>query len=105
MERRVHLSIAVVVGNPKSESRTLEAGKLPASKIDDAAQLVVDVATLGDGLFGWGSDEVKETIAAVCACDVAVFASPTYKSSYTGILKIFLDLMPAGGLTGSWQCR
>jgi FMN reductase len=100
IERSLNVSIAVVVGNPRPESRTLDAGKMLAAKIDDADALVVDVATLGDGLFGWGSDDVKAIIADVCACDVVVFASPTYKASYTGILKMFLDLMPSGGLTG-----
>lgn len=94
------MSIAVVVGNPKPESRTLEAGKLLAAKIEDDEPFVVDIATLGDGLFGWGSDQVKATIAAVCSCDIAIFASPTYKSSYTGVLKMFLDLIPSDGLAG-----
>lgn len=34
------------------------------------------------------------------SASVAVFASPTYKASYTGLLKAFLDRCGAGDLTG-----
>lgn len=34
------------------------------------------------------------------ACKVAIFASPTYKATYTGVLKLFLDQFPSGGLSG-----
>jgi FMN reductase len=36
----------------------------------------------------------------VAAADVAVFASPTYKASYTGMLKAFLDRYGSNGLAG-----
>jgi FMN reductase len=32
--------------------------------------------------------------------DLVVFASPTYKASYTGLLKVFLDRFPSNGLDG-----
>lgn len=32
--------------------------------------------------------------------DLVVFASPTYKASYTGLLKVFLDRFPPGALDG-----
>ncbi len=72
-----------------------------AKKIDSTIDpLVIDIAELKDGLFGWGSDSVKSLISSVCACDLVVFGSPTYKASYTGLLKLFLDLFPANGLAG-----
>ena len=37
---------------------------------------------------------------ALRASDVAIFASPTYKATYTGLLKVFLDRYPANGLEG-----
>jgi FMN reductase len=36
----------------------------------------------------------------VAAADVAVFASPTYKASYTGMLKAFLDRCGSNSLAG-----
>jgi FMN reductase len=38
--------------------------------------------------------------ARVASSDLAVFASPTYKATYTGLLKAFLDRYPANGLAG-----
>ena len=43
---------------------------------------------------------MKEAIASVQESSVVVFASPTYKASFTGVLKLFLDLIPSKGLTG-----
>ena len=95
------MNIAAVVGNPKAASRTLDAAQMLAKKIGSTVDpLVIDVAELNDGLFGWGSESVKSLISSVCACDLVVFASPTYKASYTGLLKLFLDLFPANGLAG-----
>jgi FMN reductase len=39
-------------------------------------------------------------VEAVRAADVAVVASPTYKATYTGLLKLFLDQVPTGDLAG-----
>ena len=38
--------------------------------------------------------------ASVAESDLVVFASPTYKATYTGLLKAFLDRYPANGLAG-----
>ena len=36
----------------------------------------------------------------VSGADAVVFASPTYKATYTGLLKLFLDQIPYDGLAG-----
>ena len=36
----------------------------------------------------------------MAACDLAIIATPTYKASYTGLLKAFLDRYPNEGLAG-----
>src|SRR6202021_2230406 len=38
--------------------------------------------------------------AEVAVSSVAIFASPTYKASYTGLLKAFLDRYGSNGLAG-----
>jgi FMN reductase len=93
------VNIAVVTGNPKSGSRTLEAAIYLATRLaGEAPSTVVDVVDLGPGLLGWGDPAVGRAIEAVQHADAAVFASPTYKATYTGILKLFLDQFPPGGL-------
>src|SRR6478735_7174969 len=92
---------AVIVGNPKAKSRTLEAGVLVARKLTGAEpDLVLDLIEFGPALLEFGNAKVAEAIAAVQACQVAIFASPTYKATYTGLLKLFLDQIPSDGLAG-----
>jgi FMN reductase len=92
----------VVVGNPKPASRTLEAAVLLLTALTGRApDHVVDVITVAPRLLGWGDEEVAELVRTVGSCDVAVVASPTYKATYTGVLKLFLDQFAGGtGLEG-----
>lgn len=93
--------VAVVAGNPKPASRTLQAAVMVARELTGSEpDVVVDVVELGPSLLGWGDDGVKAAAAEVAAADVAVFASPTYKASFTGVLKCFLDQYDSGGLAG-----
>jgi len=93
----------VVAGNPKPDSRTLAAARLLAELITGTVpDHVVDVITLGPGLLGWGDPAVADAVATVKASDLLVVASPTYKASYTGVLKLFLDQFEtAAGLSSS----
>ena len=95
------MGIAVVTGNPKPASRTLEAATLVAERIaGEPPNVVIDVVELGPGLLGWGDEAVKAAVESVQASGGAVFASPTYKASFTGLLKLFLDQFPSDGLAG-----
>ncbi len=99
-------TVAVVVGNPKPRSRTLQV----ASRVADAAaratdleaaeRITVDLAELGAQLFDWGSSEVRTAVDAVRNSTLVVVASPTYKASYTGLLKSFLDWFSTTDLLG-----
>ncbi|WP_432543001.1 NADPH-dependent FMN reductase [Kineococcus sp. SYSU DK002] len=93
---------AVVVGNPRPASRTLAAARACARLLGGAEpDVVVDVITLGPGLLGWGDAAVARAVADVAAADLLVVASPTYKATYTGVLKLFLDQFAGGeGLRG-----
>lgn len=93
--------IAVLVGNPKPASRTLEAATRLARELVGEPDPVVDLAELGPALMDWSDARVDEAVARVSAARVLVVASPTYKGSYTGLLKLFLDRIPGGGLTGT----
>jgi FMN reductase len=93
---------AVVVGNPKAASRTLAAATYVARSISGAdPDLVVDLATLGPALLDWSDETVATLVEEVGAADLVVVASPTYKGTYTGLLKLFLDRFAGGtGLAG-----
>jgi FMN reductase len=89
-----------VVGNPKAASRTRDAAERLAAALGLECE-VVEVAALGAGLLGWGDPDVAAAVERVRAADVVIAASPTYKGTYTGLLKVFLDQFPtASGLAG-----
>lgn len=96
------MTVAVVAGNPKPASRTLAAATHLARRLaGHEPQHVIDLVGLGPGLLGWGDEKVADAVATVRGCDLVVFASPTFKATYTGLLKLFLDQFPGGsGLAG-----
>jgi FMN reductase len=109
-------TIAVVTGNPKPASRTHGVALAVADAVAAALggahpggahsggatpeRLVIDLADHAPRLFDWSDPELTGLNAAVAAADVAIFASPTYKASYTGLLKAFLDRYGSNGLAG-----
>ena len=96
------MSVAVVVGNPKPASRTFRAAHLVAARLAGRpADLSIDLTELGPALLDWSDQGVAELVAAVQAADLVVVASPTYKATYTGLLKLFLDRFGAGSMTGT----
>jgi FMN reductase len=96
------MTLAVVCGNPKPKSRTLEAALFVAEKLTGSPpDLVLDLVDMGPHLLGWGDEVSLAAVESVRKCDLAVYASPTYKGSYTGLLKLFLDLVPSDGLAGT----
>jgi len=102
------MRIAVVTGNPKPASRThgvalAVAGTLSAALSAAGSQphLVVDLSEHTANLFDPSAAELSRLTAEVAEADIAVFASPTYKASYTGLLKAFLDRYGNNGLAGT----
>src|SRR5487761_2662953 len=95
------MSGAVVVGNPKPSSRTLAAATMLAAALTGSTpETSIDVVTLGAGLLGFGDPVVAAAIDATQSAELVIVASPTYKASFTGILKCFLDQFPSNGLAG-----
>jgi len=95
------MNVAVVVGNPRPRSRTLDAAIRVATRLgDEPPKLVIDVIELGPGLLRSGDPAVTEAVASVQSAGAVVVGSPTYKASYTGVLKLFLDQFATGSLAG-----
>lgn len=91
----------IVVGNPKPRSRTRAAAENLLERLGLPPAEVIELSELGPGLLGWGDPAVKEAVALVQSADVAVIASPTFKATYSGLLKLFLDQFAGGtGLQG-----
>ncbi|HEY8059292.1 MAG TPA: NAD(P)H-dependent oxidoreductase [Acidimicrobiales bacterium] len=95
------MNTVVVVGNPKLGSRTRQAGELVVERLTGAPpNAVIEVAGLGPALLGWGDPAVEAAKQVVRDAGLVLFASPTYKATYTGLLKLFLDQFTAGELHG-----
>ncbi|MFJ9587887.1 NADPH-dependent FMN reductase [Streptomyces acidicola] len=100
------MTVTVVVGNPKPASRTQAAATLLAEKLGgrapgSGADHTFDLIELGPGLLGWGDESVAAAVKTVQSSSLVVFASPTFKATYTGLLKLFLDQFAGGtGLRG-----
>jgi FMN reductase len=98
-------TIAVITGNPKPASRThsvaVAVSDLLAKETGETSdRVVIDLAEYAPRLFDWADPELTQLTAEVAAADIAIFASPTYKATYTGLLKAFLDRYPNNGLAG-----
>jgi FMN reductase len=75
-ERLVHLGLA---------PRSLRLRELPAQ-----ALLLADA----------GQAQVADALQQVAEARAIVLATPIYKAAYSGLLKVFLDLLPQDGLRG-----
>jgi FMN reductase len=97
--------IAALAGSPSARSRSaallLEA--LLALPLAQARQPAITIRDLparallhGDA----GEPAVAEALAQVQAAELVLVATPIYKAAYSGVLKLFLDLLPPDALRG-----
>jgi FMN reductase len=101
------VSFTVLVGNPKPESRTLAVAAAAAEALAGRIGLrsgydLIDLSVLARRLL---VDEpcaaVEDAAAQVLGADLLLVVSPTFKGTYSGLLKVFLDRLPYRGLSGS----
>jgi len=111
-ERHERMSIAVVVGNPKAGSRTLRVAQTVADILvdrliatdqlgDNTERFVIDLADVAGELFDYPSQKIDDLLELVAASDLLIAASPTYKATYTGLLKVFFDRYGNNALAGT----
>jgi FMN reductase len=98
-------TVLAVIGNPRPESRTHGLARTLASEVAAALDATVleevDLAVLGAAVLDWGDAAAGAAVKRVLAADVLVLSSPTYKGSYSGLLKAFLDRVGGGALAGA----
>lgn len=100
------MTVRAVIGNPNPGGRTTTVGEAVAAAVvdmigGDVATETIELAHIGPQLFEWGNDDVKGLTDRVASSTVNVFACPTYKATYTGLLKAFLDNYGNDGLAGT----
>lgn len=95
--------IAVVVGNPRPGSRTRAVAESFAAALAEhigAPGETIDLAELGPALIN-GAIQAKAAIEAVSSASLVIVATPVYKASFTGLLKLFLDQLSSGALSSA----
>jgi FMN reductase len=96
--------LVIVNGNPRPGSRTAALASALADELGYTPRRVIELA---DAVaVGFGPDPVAprtpepDAVDAVTRAQVLIVATPSYKGTFTGLLKVFLDQFPAGALTG-----
>ena len=96
--------IVVLSGNPRPGSRTsvlaTAVGQALAAAGQGSAPVVIEVGEIGAGLLTPGDEATAAALQALRDAALLVVATPTYKGSYTGVLKVLLDQLPAQALAG-----
>jgi FMN reductase len=103
------MSVLLVAGSPSEHSRSaalLEAVQQRLEQQAGSRRLYVDRVQIRDLspqallLADWNHASVRGAIAQVEAASALVIATPVYKAAYSGVLKVFLDLLPQTALKG-----
>ena len=102
------MQVSVVIGNPTPGGRTTRVAETLARHAVDAvgasAQASIDIielAHVAGRLFVWEDAELTALNRKVAASNLVITACPTYKASYTGLLKAFLDRYGNNGMAGT----
>jgi len=96
------LTAVGISGSPsaRSKSRTLLERALGALADRGVASVLIDLAALpADALLGRRrSPDLDDALATVSDATIVVASTPVYRATYSGLLKVFFDLLPPSGL-------
>jgi FMN reductase len=99
------MSVLLIAGSPSERSRTAALLSAAGQRLEfRGAQVetlrVRDLPPQALLLADFGHPAVIRATAQVAAADIVVVATPVYKAAYSGVLKVFLDLLPQTALKG-----
>jgi FMN reductase len=99
------MTVLLIAGSPSEKSRS-------AALLDGVQQRlhargayverlqIRDLSPQALILADFGNRTISHAIARVAHADVVVVATPVYKAAYSGVLKVFLDLLSQTALAG-----
>lgn len=99
------MTVLLVAGSPSEASRS-------AALLDEVQQClrfrgaqverlqIRDLSPQALLLADLGNRTIIQAIERVARADVVVVATPVYKAAYSGVLKVFLDLLPQNAFKG-----
>ena len=99
------MSVLLIAGSPSERSRTavlLEGAgaRLEARGVQVDRLKVRSLSPQALLLADFGHPSIIEAQKRVADASVLVIATPVYKAAYSGILKVFLDVLPQTALKG-----
>jgi len=98
------IRLVAVSGNPRPQSRThalaVTLATAVAALLPGASLTEIELAGLGSRVLEPDDAAAQAAVTEVLEADILVISSPTYKASYSGLLKSFLDRFGHQGLAG-----
>ncbi|MBW6440260.1 NAD(P)H-dependent oxidoreductase [Actinoplanes hulinensis] len=97
-------NVVVISGHPSSGSSTLllatAVGERISAACSDGTFALVDVAELGPGLLAPSDEATAMALLTVQGASLLIVATPAWRSTFSGALKVLLDRLPANALAG-----
>lgn len=99
------MHIVAISGSPSPRSRSGWLLQLAQTRLEGLARHTASVAVrelpahslvAADGQ----AEPIRHAIDKVQRADLVIVATPIYKAAYSGLLKLFLDLLPTNALRG-----
>jgi FMN reductase len=98
------MEAVLISGSPSATSKSRSLLEHAQGQLEAAgcSATLIDLSHLSaDALLGRRKDEeLARVIELVTSAQIVVAGSPTYRASYTGLLKVFFDLLPPDSLVG-----
>ena len=99
------MSVLLIAGSPSERSRTAALLEAAGARLEARGVLVErlrvrDLSPQALILADFGHRSISAAIGQVAEADVVVVATPVYKAAYSGVLKVFLDLLPQDAFKG-----
>lgn len=99
------MSVLLIAGSPSAPSRSAVlldavAARLALRDVEVERIAIRELAAHALLLGEASHPSVQHAVDQVRRADVIVIATPVYKAAYSGVLKVFLDLLPQSALKG-----
>ncbi|MDR7307074.1 NADPH-dependent FMN reductase [Rhodoferax saidenbachensis] len=96
------MSVLLIAGSPSERSRTAALLEAAGQRLEARGVLVDrlrvrDLSPQALLLADFGHPSISQATGQVAEADVIIVATPVYKAAYSGVLKVFLDLLPQNG--------
>ena len=97
-------SVLLIAGSPSGQSRSAALLDSVAERLLQQKNLAVDRLNIRELsasallLADWDHPSIVAAIAQVARAHAVVVTTPVYKAAYSGVLKVFLDLLPQTAL-------